>query len=142
MPNSYTCLHYHLIFSTKNRSQQITPARRDRLYSYMGGIIKDEKGILLCAGGMPDHVHLLVTMHPSRAVSDMLRAIKSGSSKWVHHSFPERADFGWQDGYGAFTVSSSNLEQVKMYIARQEEHHRRLTFQEEFITLLKRHGVT
>ena len=72
----------------------------------------------------------------------MLRAIKSGSSKWIHQSFPDWADFGWQDGYGAFTVSSSNLEQVKRYIDRQEEHHRRVTFEEEFVTLLKRHGVS
>ncbi len=142
MPNSYTCLHYHVIFGTKNRVPSITQALRDRLYSYIGGIIRENDGTLMVAGGMPDHVHLLVTLHPTIAVSDLLRKVKSVSSKWVHETFEDMAGFGWQDGYSAFTVSFSNIEGVKEYIIAQEEHHRRVPFQEEFIAFLDRHGIS
>lgn len=141
MPSSYTCLHYHVIFGTKDRRPSITDDIRSRLYDYMGGILAREKGILLAAGGMPDHVHLLASLSAQSAVSDILRVVKTNSSKWIHETFSDHRGFGWQDGYGAFTVSPSNLSRVKRYIAEQEEHHRRVTFQEEFIAFLKRHGI-
>ena len=141
MPSSYTCLHYHLIFSTKRRVPRISPAIRDRLYQYIGGIIRDQNGRLIAAGGTPDHVHLLVSLHAQTALSDLLRNVKAGSSKWVHQTIDGMADFGWQDGYGAFTLSFSNLAQVTEYIADQEQHHRRVSFQEEFVAFLKRHEI-
>ena len=141
MPSSYTCLRYHVIFSTKNRVPQIDPSIRDRLHEYVGGIIRDEKGRLIAAGGTPDHVHFLISTHPQIALSDLLRQVKASSSRWIHETFADLRDFGWQDGYGAFTVSHSNVGQVTKYIGEQEEHHRRVSFQEEFLEFLRRHDV-
>jgi putative transposase len=142
MPSSYTCLRYHVIFSTKNRVPQIAPSIRDRLHEYVGGIIRDEKGRLMAAGGTPDHVHLLVSTHPQTALSDLLRQVKASSSRWIHERFADLRDFAWQDGYGAFTVSHSNVGQVMTYIADQQQHHRRVSFQEEFLGFLRRHDVS
>ena len=141
MPASFTSLHYHIIFGTKERRSLLTSAVQARLYDYIGGIIAQEGGQLLAAGGMPDHVHLLAILPPTRAVSDVMRVVKTNSSKWLHETFPEMRAFGWQDGYGAFAVSRSAVEEVKRYIAIQEEHHRKLTFEEEFVAFLKRHGI-
>ena len=119
----------------------ILPDLRQRLYDYMGGILKTNGGRLLASGGTADHVHLLATLRPKPAVSDILRDLKANSSKWMHETFPKMRAFRWQDGYGAFTVSYSNIEQVRRYITNQEQHHRRMTFQEEFVQVLERHGI-
>ena len=142
MPSSYTCLYYHIIFSTKDRHPLITPDLQTRLYEYMGGIISHERGQLLAAGGTTDHVHLLASLTALKAVSDLLRLVKANSSKWVHEAFAEHREFRWQDGYAAFSVSFSNLAQVKRYITEQQQHHCRISFQEEFLAFLRRHGVT
>ena len=141
MPQSFTCLHYHLIFSTKKRLPSITPELQTRLYEYMGGIMRSEKSTLLAAGGMTDHVHLLCALSKELAVADALRLIKANSSKWIHETFPDHRSFAWQAGYSAFAVSYSHLDSVKRYIARQAEHHRRTTFQEEFLMFLQRHRI-
>ena len=141
MPQSFTCLHYHLVFSTKNRVPAITADLQGRLYEYIGGIVRSEKGILLAAGGMPDHIHLLCSLSKEVAVAAALRVIKANSSGWVHQEFPQYRSFAWQAGYGAFTVSYSHLDRVKQYIARQPQHHRRTTFQEEFVAFLRKHGI-
>jgi putative transposase len=141
VPNSYTCLHYHEIFSTKNRVPVLDPALRDRLHEYMGGIVRDAKGHLLAAGGTTDHMHFLISLHPQTALSDAMRVVKAGSSRWIHETFSALRAFAWQDGYGAFSVSFSNVGQVKDYIAGQEEHHRRVSFQEEFAEFLRRHEI-
>lgn len=141
MGQSFACLHYHLIFSTKTRVAQITPDLRKRLYDYMGGIVDGEKGRLLAAGGASDHVHLLAALPTQPSVADFLRIIKTNSSKWVHETFVEKRTFAWQTGYGAFSVSRSSDAEVRRYIASQEEHHRRMTFQEEFLEFLKRHEI-
>jgi len=107
----------------------------------MGGIVSREKGKLLAIGGMPDHVHLLISASPGRGMSDLMRVLKTNSSKWVHETLPQHRGFAWQDGYGAFSVSASQLEVVRRYIRNQEKHHRRMTFEEEFVLLLKRHGI-
>jgi REP element-mobilizing transposase RayT len=139
--SSFTCLNYHLIFSTKHRRPLIAATWQPRLFDYLGGILRGQGGVLLAAGGMPDHIHLLAAMSKSIAVTDALRDMKANSSKWVHETFPEQADFAWQTGYGAFTVSFSGLESVRRYLAGQAEHHRVRTFQEEFLELLRRHGI-
>ena len=141
MPQSYTSLHYHLIFSTKNRLPSITPDLQPRLYEYIGGILRGANSVLLAAGGMPDHVHLLVGVNKELAIAETLRTVKAGSSRWVHDTFAEQRSFAWQAGYGAFSVSYSHLGRVKAYVARQAEHHRKRTFQEEFVLFLRRHGV-
>jgi REP element-mobilizing transposase RayT len=107
----------------------------------MVGIVNNLDGIVEEIGGVDDHVHLLAFCPPKLAVADFIGRIKANSSGWVHKTWPERAAFGWQRGYGAFSVSESNVEALKAYIARQEEHHRNMTFQEEFRMLLIKHGI-
>jgi len=141
VPQSYTCLHYHLVFSTKNRTPTITPEIRPRLWEYLGGIVRGHKGIPIQIGGTHDHVHLLLTLRQEPALSDFLRDLKAGSSGWMHDTFPNAGGFWWQSGYGAFTVSHSALDAVKAYIATQDEHHRKRTFQEEFRAMLVKHGI-
>jgi REP element-mobilizing transposase RayT len=141
MGQSFTCLHYHLIFSTKRRAPQITSEFRQRLYDYIGGILKNANGCLIAAGGADDHVHLLARLHAQTAVADALRIIKTNSSKWVHETLTNKSDFAWQTGYAAFAVSRSNMAAVRRYIETQEAHHRRVTFQEELIVFLEKHGL-
>ena len=141
MPSSYLCLHYHLIFGTKQRKPQIAADLAPRLYHYIGGIVRGVNGVLLAAGGMPDHVHLLVRLRATPSIADVLRDIKAGSSGWVHDTFAERTEFAWQIGYAAFAVSLSILGAVKEYIAMQEEHHRGTSFEEEFVSFLKKHEI-
>ena len=141
MPQSLACVHLHIIFSTKHREPLIAPAWAGRLYDYAGGIVRDHGCRLVAAGGVPDHVHLLASIGREVAIADLLRVVKSGSSKWVHDTFPDATRFAWQSGYGAFAVSFSQLDAVKKYIAVQAEHHRTRTFQDEFRTLIRRHGL-
>jgi len=141
LPQSFTCLHYHLIFSTKQRAPLITADLQPRLYDYIGGIIRGQDGCLLAAGGMPDHIHLLARLSKEVSVSGALRVIKTNSSKWVHETFPDHHAFAWQTGYAAFCVSYSGLESVKHYIASQAEHHRTVSFQDELRTFLRRHQM-
>jgi putative transposase len=141
MQQSYACLHFHFIFSTKNRQPLLSAQFRPRLFEYVGGTLRANKSVLLAAGGMPDHVHLLVGLSKELAVSEVMRVIKSESSKWIHETIHGLESFAWQSGYGAFTVSYSNLDGVKQYIADQEEHHRARTFQEEFVEFLDRHEI-
>lgn len=109
---------------------------KSRLYDYIGGTIRKLGGISLAINGMEDHVHVLAKLRPDKSVSDVLRDLKANSSGWMHNVFPETKDFSWQNGYGAFTVSSSQVEKVKDYIANQEKHHQKIgTFRDEFIKL-------
>lgn len=139
MPHTFTNLLAHLVFSTKDRALLIGDDVRPRLHAYMGGIIRELKCAPLIVNGMADHIHLLIGLSPVASVSEVLRVLKSNSSRWMHETY--RKPFAWQSGYGAFSVSRSNLEAVREYIARQEEHHRRMDFKEEFISLLRKHGV-
>ena len=140
MAHTFTNLLTHVIFSTKDRLPVITPEIKPRMLAYMGGIVRSLDGIALAIDGPADHVHLLVKTPATIAMADFLRDVKASSSKWVHETFP-RAAFAWQTGYGAFSVSCSNVEAVKKYIAGQEEHHRTVSFQEEFVAFLRRHGI-
>ena len=141
MPQSFTCLHYHFIFSTKHREPTITTDIQTRLYDYLGGVVRNQGGVLIAAGGIADHVHLLARLRQESSVADVMRMVKTNSSKWVHETFPAAGRFGWQAGYGAFTVSYSQVDEVKRYIARQEVHHRAVSFQEEYREFLTRHGI-
>ena len=144
MAGTFTSLHYHLVFSTKNREPTIHADIQARLHEYLGGIIRsesDKKGALLSAGGMPDHLHLLVCWPANRTVSDLMRIAKSKSSGWIHDTFPERASFAWQEGYGAFTVSKSDVNSVRRYIENQAEHHAHRDFKSEFRQFLERHEI-
>ena len=140
MATTYTKLLYHLVFSTKRRAPLIKAELRDPLYAYIGGIVRDHRGALMAAGGMPDHVHLLVNLRAVPSVARHLQEIKGSSSRWVNENHPELG-FAWQTGYGAFSVSESNVPEVIRYINDQEAHHQRMSFKEELIRLLKRHGI-
>lgn len=139
MARTYTKLVYHIVFSTKERLPLITEEIRDRLYEYLGGVIRGERGSLLEVGGVADHVHLLARLGASMAVSEMVQRIKGSSSHWLNQR-PE-SWFAWQTGYGAFTVSESQITTVRRYIQRQEEHHNGLSFKDELISLLRKHGI-
>jgi len=141
MPSAWTQNFYHAVFSTKNRAPLITAEVEERLYPFVGGIVRDLRCTLLAINGMPDHVHLLVRYRPDLSHSDLLRHIKSRSSKWLHETFSHLNHFAWQEGYGGFTVSKSAVSAVEDYIRRQKEHHQRVDFESEFQELLRLHGI-
>jgi putative transposase len=140
MPSTHTHLLYHLIFATKNREPLILDAWRARLHEYLGGTVAGLDGTPQGVGGMADHVHLLVGLKPTHCLSDFMRELKKASSLWVKEEVGG-AEFAWQEGYAAFTVSASARDSVRGYIARQEEHHRRKTFREELVEFLRKSGV-
>lgn len=140
MPSTHLSLHYHIIFSTKERRRLIRDEWRDRLHQYLGGCVKTAGGIPEIIGGVSDHVHLLIGLKATHCLADVIRDIKSNSSGWAHEELNMRL-FSWQDGYGAFTVSSSMRERVRNYIAGQEEHHRRVDFRDEYLKILELHDV-
>ena len=141
MPHTYTNVLVHIIFSTKDRQPLINAESRDRLFAYMGGVLRDIGATPLIINGMDDHPHHLVGVPATRSVSEVVRLVKANSSKWVHEEFPDQPAFAWQSGYGAFSVSQSNVDSVRQYIARQEEHHKTMSFQEEYLAFLQRHGI-
>ena len=136
MPSTHSSLHLHIVFSTKDRVGWIAPEWRARLHAYLGGISKGLGATPLAISGTADHVHLLIGLKSSRRLDYFLRDLKADSSEWIHREI-RKTTFTWQKGYGAFSVSPSNLEAVKNYITNQESHHRRHSFQEEYLKLLK-----
>jgi REP element-mobilizing transposase RayT len=141
MAHTFTNLIAHVIFSTKDRVPCIDAALKRELFPYMCTIISEHGGKVLHVNGPNDHVHLLISQPATLATSDMLRLIKANSSKWAREKWPNRSKFGWQTGYGAFSVSQSNVKEVGRYIASQEEHHKKISFKQEFIAFLKKHGI-
>jgi REP element-mobilizing transposase RayT len=141
MAHSYTNLLYHLVFSTKGRRALLTPNVRAVLFPYLAGAMRGEGGDAIIVQGTADHVHILTHLRQDKALANVLRDIKANSSKWLHQTFPDQRSFAWQQGYGAFTVSASQSDKVRRYIEGQEKHHRRTTFEDEFIALLKAHGI-
>jgi putative transposase len=141
MANTYTSLHYHVIFSTKNREPWLVRDIEQRVWEYIGGIARTHKMTALQVGGVEDHIHALVTAPPTIAPFQIAQFLKGESSKWIHEEFPGMRSFAWQDGYGAFTVSKSNIPEVIAYIQNQREHHRKRTFQEEYLDFLQKNGI-
>ena len=141
MPSAFTQNFYHSVFSTKHRANLINPDLEQRLYPFIGGILRDLRCTLLAINGMPDHVHLLVRYRADLSHSEMLQQIKGRSSKWINETFPQHGHFAWQAGYAGFTVSKSVVPEVEAYITRQKEHHKRQDFKSEFLELLCRHGI-
>lgn len=141
MPGTYSQLLLHVVFSTKTRTPWIAADVADSLYPYMGGIIRAEKGTLYEIGGVEDHVHLYLRWRPDGSVSDLMRTLKARSSKWIHDTFPKLGAFAWQEGYSVFSVSKSQEEAVKKYIAGQAEHHKKEDFKLELLHILRLHRV-
>ncbi len=140
MPSTHASLHYHLIFSTKERIPLITKELRPRLHAYLGGIVKGLGGTPLAIGGIEDHVHLLVGSKTSHRLDYFVRDLKADSSEWIHKEMQRRL-FAWQKGYGVFSVSPSNIDAVKRYILGQEKHHKRKSFQQEYIEILRASNI-
>ncbi len=138
MAHSYSRIHIHLIFSTKERRNFISKELQPLLWAYLAGICKHYEMIAVAIGGTENHVHILFHLSSKLALAKAVQIIKANSSKWMGE---QGIDFAWQEGYGAFSVSSSNLDQVAGYICNQEAHHRKFSFEEEFRALLKKHGV-
>ncbi len=130
MSSTFLSLHYHLVFSTKERRPFIADDWRERLFEYLGGTVNGLKGFTQGVGGTADHVHLLVGLKSTHCLADFMRELKKASSLWVHETIG-LPSFAWQEGYGAFTVSATARVQVNKYIANQAEHHRVKTFRED-----------
>jgi len=135
MAHTYACNFIHCVFSTKERRLLIPAARATELYAYLGGIARGEGFSLIAAGGTANHVHLLFALPASNSLAHAVQKLKGSSSRWMGDGF------SWQEGYGAFSVSPSQIEVVKEYIQNQEEHHRKRDFEQEFVTLLSNCGI-
>ena len=139
--SSYKQIIYHIIFHTKDARNTLSPGHSEELYSYIAGIIKNKNCFLYQINGVEDHLHFLSDLHPSVALADYLRDIKTSSSAWLkkHPGFPNFS--GWSDGYGAFTYAFRDKNMVSNYIKNQREHHKKESFIEEYRRLLKEHGI-
>jgi len=142
MAHTFTDLLYHFVFSTKERRLFIDGDLQPELIRMLGGIIRDRKGRLLECNGMPDHIHLLMVVPSTIAVSDMLKAVKAGATNWVHSRVGKTRAFCWQEGFSGFTVSYCNKDAVASYIRGQQTHHQKQTFEEEYVELLRREGIS
>jgi putative transposase len=138
MAHTFSRNHIHLVFSTKDRRNAIAKQMQPQLWAYLAGICKNYEMIALEIGGTENHVHILFHLTPKLALAKAVGLLKANSSKWIGD---QGIKFSWQEGYGAFSVSSSNLDQVKRYIQNQEAHHRKTSFEDEFRALLRKHGV-
>jgi REP element-mobilizing transposase RayT len=138
---SYVSAIFHCVFSTKERRRLITPALQTRLWPFLGGIARQNRMTAIAVGGVEDHAHVLLSLPPAISIAQAMQLLKGGSSKWIHETFPEHRLFGWQSEYGAFSVSRSQVDAVTQYIQDQETHHRRRSFQEEFLALLRKHRL-
>ena len=140
MSGTFSNLSVHVVFSTKDRLPLMTMPIRNKLFPYMGGIVRGLGGTIITVGGMPDHVHLVARLPTTVSVADVARIVKANSSKRMNEKFTTMK-FGWQRGYGAFSVSHSALPAVVNYVRDQERHHRGLSFEEELTILLTKHGI-
>lgn len=141
MANTYTALYYHIVFSTKNRIPYLKPQIEARVWAYIGGVARVHKMVALQIGGVEDHIHVLVKAPPNVPMSQIAQFLKGDSSKWIHQTFPELRGFAWQDGYGAFAVGKSDVNEVITYIRNQRSHHARTGFKEEYSRLLRANGL-
>jgi len=140
MAHTHLNLLYHIIFSTKNREPWLMGEIKERIYPYMAATLRNFKAETILINGVPDHVHILCRLRATHSVAEVVRTLKRDTSVWVRKSF-RRTAFAWQEGYGAFTVGASQKKSIHQYIAQQEEHHRKSSFQEEYLTMLKKSGI-
>lgn len=141
MANTYTQLYFHVVFAVKGRQNLISIQWKDELYKYIAGIINNKSQKLLIINGMPDHVHLLLSSSPNFNLSTLVGEVKSNSSRWINENRYVRGKFAWQIGFGAFTVSQSQLTVVTNYIKKQEIHHKTKSFREEYIEFLEAYKI-
>jgi putative transposase len=138
MPHAFTNNHIHVVFSTKERRKLISKELQPETWSYMAGICKKTGLIPVAINGMADHAHLLFHLPPAISLAKAVSSLKANSSGWLNE---QRTKFAWQEGYGAFSVSASNLAVVAKYVRNQQEHHKKISYEDEFLTLLRKHGI-
>ena len=136
MANTYTQIHIHFVFAVKFRDGNIQSKWKEDLYKYISGIIQNNNHKLLAINGMPDHIHILIGLRPAQSISDLMKEVKQSSSKWINQNNLTNGHFEWQEGYGAFSYSKSQINQVVSYIQNQELHHKKKTFKEEYLDFL------
>jgi putative transposase len=141
MANKFTQIYIQLVFAVKHRESLIRPEFKDELYKYIGGIFRNKEQKLLAINGMPDHIHIFFSMEPDIKLSDFIRDLKSDSSTFINEKIMSKFKFHWQSGYGAFSYGHSQKDQDVRYVMNQEKHHRKITFREEYLELLKRFEV-
>ena len=141
MAQTLTSLLVHVVFSTKHRADLIAPEIEPELFAYMGGILENEKSVLMASGGTANHVHLLISQAKTIALSDLMKEIKQSSSKWIKTQGDQFANFHWQDGYGGFSVGQSQVPTLREYFGKQKIHHGHQLFEDEFRVLLKKYEV-
>lgn len=141
MANTFTQIYLHTVFAVKGRENLIHTAWKDELYKYICGIVNNNKQKVYAINGMADHVHLLLSIKPDCNLSDLMRDIKASSSKWINTRKFVKGKFQWQEGFGAFSCSQSQLDNVIAYINNQESHHSKRSFRQEYIELLKKFQV-
>jgi putative transposase len=141
MPHSYVQCHLHCVFSTKGRRNLIPADVQPRLWAYIGGIARENAMTAVAIGGTADHAHALVAIPATITIAKAVQLIKGGSSSWLHDNFPTMREVAWQEGYAAFSLSASRLDEAIQYIQQQAEHHRTLSFEDELGRFLERHGV-
>ena len=141
MSHSYICCLVHVVFSTAERQPLIRDGIRDRLHAYLGGIARENGMAAFAVGGVADHVHVLLSLPRPTSIAKAVQLLKAGSSKWLNESFPEVKRFAWQEGYGAFSIGISQRQKTIAYIEGQAEHHKRISFTEEFAKFLAAHGI-
>ena len=139
--HSFSSSLHHCVFATKNREPLLTSTIRHRLWPYLGGIARENGMKALAVGGVADHVHVLISLPATISLAKAMQLLKGNSSKWIHETFPALRNFAWQEGYGAFSIGISGIEETRAYIRDQEEHHRTRTLREEIIAFLERHGL-
>ena len=137
MANTYTQIHLQLVFAVKFRAAVIDSSWKEELYKYMTGIVQEQKHKMIIINGVADHVHLLIGFKPHQSLSELMQDVKGSSSKWINERKLTRSKFNWQEGYGAFSYSNSDLPNVIRYIKNQEEHHRKIVFKDEYRLYLK-----
>ena len=137
MANTYTQIHIQFVFAVKYRQAVIDDSWKVELYKYITGIVQNHNHKIIIINGMPEHLHLLVGVRPTQSISDLIRDVKANSSKWINEQNFCKQKFEWQDGYGAFSYSSSQIPKVINYINNQEEHHKKHSFIEEYLEFLK-----
>lgn len=141
MAHSYVKVYIHYVFSTKNREKCIPPEIQDRLWAYMGGIARENKMIALAIGGVEDHAHVLLSLPSTVSIAKAIQLVKGGSSKWISDTFSQLREFSWQEGYGAFSVSQSNVNRTVNYIKNQKQHHHQKGFEQEYLAFLKKYNI-
>jgi putative transposase len=141
MPNTYTQVYLQFVFAVKYRDKVIHPSWKDNLYQYITGIVQNNGHKMLVINGMPDHLHIFIGMIPNQSVSDLLKDIKRSSSIWINENKFVKGKFEWQEGYGAFSYSKSQIKNVIAYIENQEEHHKKESFKKEYIHFLQKFEI-